>query len=52
MGSTGVAVCDGDWAEFTPAQRAAFTFARKLTYEPHLLGAADIDAPDDAEWAE
>jgi alkylhydroperoxidase family enzyme len=39
-----IAALDGDWEEFTPAQRAAFAFARKLTYEPHLLRDADIDA--------
>ncbi len=33
---------DGDWAEHTPAQRAAYAFTRKLTYEPHRLGDADI----------
>jgi alkylhydroperoxidase family enzyme len=38
-----IAALDGDWSEFTPAQRAAFAFARKLTYEPHRLGDADID---------
>ena len=32
-----IAALDGDWSEFTPAQRAAFAFARKLTYEPHHL---------------
>jgi alkylhydroperoxidase family enzyme len=39
-----VAALDGDWSEFTPAQRAAFAFARKLTYEPHRITDADIDA--------
>jgi alkylhydroperoxidase family enzyme len=38
-----IASLDGDWSGFTPAQRAAFAFARKLTYEPHNLGDADID---------
>jgi hypothetical protein len=38
-----IAALDGDWKEFTPAQQAAFTLARKLTYEPHLLCDADID---------
>jgi alkylhydroperoxidase family enzyme len=37
-----IAALDGDWSEFTPAQRAAFAFARKLTYEPHRLADADI----------
>ncbi|WP_406698792.1 carboxymuconolactone decarboxylase family protein [Singulisphaera sp. Ch08] len=38
-----IAALDGDWLEFNPAQRAAFAFARKLTYEPHRLNDADID---------
>ena len=38
-----IAALDGDWAEHTPAQRTAYTFARKFTYEPHLLNDADID---------
>lgn len=33
---------DGDWAAATPAERAAFTLARKLTYEPHRLADADF----------
>jgi AhpD family alkylhydroperoxidase len=39
-----IAALDGDWAEFGPAERAAYAFARKLTFEPHRLAAADIDA--------
>lgn len=39
-----IAALDGDWSVHTPAQRAAFAFARKLTYEPHRLSDADIDA--------
>jgi alkylhydroperoxidase family enzyme len=38
-----IAALDGDWSEFTPAQRSAFAFARKLTYEPDRLADADID---------
>lgn len=38
-----MAALDTDWSSFTPAQRAAFGFARKLTYEPHLLAHADIE---------
>lgn len=38
-----IAALDGDWSEFPPAERAAFEFARKLTYEPHALADADID---------
>jgi hypothetical protein len=37
-----IAALDGDWAEFTPAQRAAFALARKLTYEPYRITDADI----------
>ncbi|WZO98360.1 carboxymuconolactone decarboxylase family protein [Isosphaeraceae bacterium EP7] len=37
-----IAALDGDWSEFTPAQRAAFAFARKLTFEPYNLSDADI----------
>jgi alkylhydroperoxidase family enzyme len=39
-----IAALDGDWSEFTPAQRSAFAFARKITYQPYLLNDADIDA--------
>jgi hypothetical protein len=38
-----IAALDGDWSEFTPAQRAAFAWARKLTYEPHRLTDADVE---------
>ena len=38
-----IAALDGDWSEFTDAQRAAFAFTRKLTYEPNRLTTADID---------
>jgi alkylhydroperoxidase family enzyme len=37
-----IAALDGDWSEFTPAQRAAFALARKLTYEPHHITRGDI----------
>src|SRR5262245_28490005 len=36
-----IAALDGDWAGFTPAQRAAFAFARKITYEPQRIGDRD-----------
>lgn len=39
-----VAALDGDWADATPAERAAYTFARKVTYEPHRLADADVAA--------
>jgi alkylhydroperoxidase family enzyme len=38
-----IAALDGDWSEFTEAERAAFAFTRKLTYEPNRLSDADID---------
>lgn len=38
-----IAALDGDWSEFTPKEQAAFGFARKLTYEPHLLADADVE---------
>jgi hypothetical protein len=37
-----IASLDGDWSGFTPAQRSAFAFARKITYQPYLLSDADI----------
>ena len=38
-----IAALDGDWSEHTPAQRTAYAFARKITYEPHRLNDGDID---------
>jgi hypothetical protein len=38
-----IAALDGDWSEFTPAQRAAFAFARKITYEPHRFDDGDVE---------
>ncbi len=38
-----IAALDGDWTEFTPAERAAFAFTRKLTFEPNAITDADID---------
>jgi AhpD family alkylhydroperoxidase len=38
-----IAALDSDWLVFTPAEQAAYAFARKLTYEPHLLSDVDID---------
>jgi alkylhydroperoxidase family enzyme len=37
-----IAALDGDWSGFDEAQRAAFAFARKLTFEPLAVGDADI----------
>ncbi len=37
-----IAALDGDWTEFTVAEKTAFAFARKFTYEPHALSDADV----------
>lgn len=37
-----IAALDGDWSQHTPAQRAAYQFARKITYEPYRLADEDI----------
>lgn len=34
---------DTDWSQFTPAEQAAFAFARKITFQPHLLADADVE---------
>jgi len=39
-----IAALDFDWLTYTPAQQAAFAYARKLTFEPNNLGDADIAA--------
>lgn len=39
-----IAALDFDWKRFTPAEQAAFAYARKITYSPHLIRDADIDA--------
>lgn len=33
---------DGDWSEFTPAERSLFTLARRLAATPVLLTDADV----------
>jgi alkylhydroperoxidase family enzyme len=38
-----IAALDGDWSQFTDAERAAFAFTGKLTYEPNKLNDADIE---------
>jgi AhpD family alkylhydroperoxidase len=38
-----IAALDGDWSDATPAERTAYTFARKYTYQPHLLNDEDIE---------
>ncbi|MBX3442927.1 MAG: hypothetical protein KF774_11015 [Planctomyces sp.] len=37
-----IAALDCDWSKFTDAERAAYAFARKFSFEPHLLNDADI----------
>lgn len=37
-----IAALDVDWARFTPAEQAAYAYARKLTYEPYRLTDADF----------
>jgi alkylhydroperoxidase family enzyme len=39
-----IAALDGDWSEFTPKERAAFAFAKKLTFAPHAISDADVAA--------
>ena len=39
-----IAALDGDWSEFDEPKRAAFAFAKKLTFEPHAITDADIAA--------
>lgn len=39
-----IAALDGDWSAHTPAEQAAFSLARKLSYAPHEIGDADINA--------
>ncbi|HUG92807.1 MAG TPA: carboxymuconolactone decarboxylase family protein [Planctomycetaceae bacterium] len=38
-----IAALDGEWVEFAPAEQAAYAFARKITFEPHLIGDADVE---------
>ncbi|MHC5543834.1 carboxymuconolactone decarboxylase family protein, partial [Singulisphaera rosea] len=44
MNDDQIAELDGDWSAATEKDRAAFTLARKLTYEPHRMTDADIEA--------
>lgn len=39
-----IALLDGDWSVFSPAEQAAFAFARKFSYQPHRLVDDDIEA--------
>ena len=38
-----IAALDSNWSEFKPEEQLAFAFARKFSFEPHLLSDADID---------
>ncbi len=38
-----IAALDGDWSEFSDAERAAMALARKLTLRPDTVEAADIE---------
>jgi len=37
-------LADGEWSEFSPAERLAFQFARKLTTEPWGVTHTDVEA--------
>ncbi len=39
-----IAALDCSWESYTPAQQAAFAYARKITFEPQNIGDADIEA--------
>ncbi|HEV3167853.1 MAG TPA: hypothetical protein VGZ22_27880 [Isosphaeraceae bacterium] len=39
-----IAALDGNWSEFTPAERAAFAFTKKLTSAPNQVDDDDIAA--------
>jgi alkylhydroperoxidase family enzyme len=47
-----IAALDFDWVEFDPKERAAFGFARTLTFEPHRLGDGDVAALREAGYDE
>lgn len=44
MSEEEIAALDFDWKKFKPAEQAAFAYARKITYSPHQIGDADIEA--------
>jgi alkylhydroperoxidase family enzyme len=39
-----LAALDTDWSEFTPAEREAFAFVRKIGRRPYAITAADVDS--------
>jgi alkylhydroperoxidase family enzyme len=36
-------LASGDWSKFSPAEQAAFAFARKQTKRPFLISKQDVD---------
>ena len=36
-------LADGEWSEFTPSERIAFHFGKKLTAEPWAVAAGDVN---------
>ncbi len=40
----GIAALDSDWAALPEKERAAVAFAKKLTFQPHLVAAVDVAA--------
>jgi alkylhydroperoxidase family enzyme len=42
MSDDEIAALDLNWEPFTPAERAAFAFTRKVTYQPHKLTDDDL----------
>lgn len=38
-----IAALDFDWSEFSEKEKLAFGLARKLTFQPHLVGRGDIE---------
>ena len=43
LGEDRIAALDGDWSEFTEAERAALGFARKLTLTPQEVKPGDVE---------
>ena len=43
MSEDQIASLDVDWSQFSPAQQAAFAYARKITLDPHLLSDVDVE---------
>jgi AhpD family alkylhydroperoxidase len=43
MSDDQIAALDCNWAQYPEAEQAAFALARKLTYDPHRVGPADLE---------